>query len=129
MVALVVQGGVTAARTAAADEQRSEPGLGDPLVAQTRAHHLYSDTMADPYDASHGVFFSHIGWLLLWDYSRVLQASRRFVSVADVCADLLLALQEHLDSLWNLACAPCCRRWCPSCFEAKARGMRTWCAA
>ena len=33
----------------------------------------------------------------------MLQASRRFVSVADVGADLLLALQEHLDSLWNLA--------------------------
>ena len=96
---------VIAARTAAADEQQSEAGYGNPLVARTRAHHLYSDTMADLYYASHCVFFSHIGWLLLWEHSRVLQVSRRFVSVADVCANLLLALQEHLDSLWNLA-------WC-----------------
>ena len=60
--------------------------------------------MADPYNASHDVFFSHIGWLLPLEYSRVLQASRRFVSMADVGADLLLALQEHLDPWWNLAC-------------------------
>ena len=36
---------------------------------------------------------------------RVLQASRRIVSMADLGADPLLALQEHLDPWWNLA-------WC-----------------
>ena len=56
-----------------------------------------TDTMADPYDASRGVFFSHFGWLLLRKHSRVLQASRRFVSATDFLADPLLALQEHLD--------------------------------
>ena len=65
---------------------------------------MFSDTLADPYDASRPVFFVHVGWLLLSKLSRVLQASRRFVSVADLWAELLLALQEHLDPWWNLAC-------------------------
>ena len=34
-------------------------------VREHRAHHKYSDTSADPYDASRGLFYSHIGWLLL----------------------------------------------------------------
>jgi fatty-acid desaturase len=67
-----------------------------------RTHHLFSDTMSDPYDASRGFFFSHVGWLLLRKHSRVLKASRRFVSVADLWADPLLALQERLDPWWNL---------------------------
>lgn len=48
------------------------------------------------------MFFSHVGWLLLRKHSRVLQSSRRFVSVADLRADPLLALQDRLDPWWNL---------------------------
>ena len=34
-------------------------------VREHRAHHKYSDTASDPYDASRGLFYSHMGWLLL----------------------------------------------------------------
>lgn len=30
-----------------------------------RAHHRYTDTDLDPYSANRGLFFSHIGWILL----------------------------------------------------------------
>ena len=30
-----------------------------------RAHHRYTDTDRDPYNATKGLFHSHIGWLLL----------------------------------------------------------------
>lgn len=33
-------------------------------VRDHRVHHKYSDTNADPHNASRGFFFSHIGWLL-----------------------------------------------------------------
>jgi stearoyl-CoA desaturase (Delta-9 desaturase) len=29
-----------------------------------RLHHKYSDTDADPHNASRGFFYSHVGWLL-----------------------------------------------------------------
>lgn len=33
-------------------------------VRDHRQHHKYSDTDADPHNASRGFFFSHIGWLM-----------------------------------------------------------------
>ena len=30
-----------------------------------RVHHKYSETNADPHNAKRGLFFSHIGWLLV----------------------------------------------------------------
>ena len=30
-----------------------------------RAHHRYTDTALDPYNAHEGFFFSHIGWMLV----------------------------------------------------------------
>jgi len=41
-----------------------------------RAHHRYTDTDLDPYNAHKGLFFSHIGWMLL--------KPRRKPGVADV---------------------------------------------
>lgn len=34
-------------------------------VRYHRAHHKYTDTDADPYNAARGLFYSHIGWLML----------------------------------------------------------------
>lgn len=33
-------------------------------VRDHRQHHKYSDTDADPHNASRGFFFSHVGWLM-----------------------------------------------------------------
>ena len=41
-----------------------------------RAHHRYTDTELDPYNAHKGFFFSHIGWMLI--------KPRRRPGVADV---------------------------------------------
>ena len=41
-----------------------------------RAHHRYTDTALDPYNAHEGFFFSHIGWMLV--------KPRRKPGVADV---------------------------------------------
>ena len=60
-------------------------GFAIPWSRDNRTHHLFSDTKADPYDMSRGVF-SHFGWLLLCKHSRVLQASGRSMSAADFSA-------------------------------------------
>ena len=41
-----------------------------------RAHHRYTDTDLDPYNAHRGFWFSHIGWMLL--------KPRRKIGVADI---------------------------------------------
>lgn len=41
-----------------------------------RAHHRYTDTGLDPYNAHHGFWYSHIGWMLL--------KPRRKPGVADI---------------------------------------------
>ncbi|GAB1860120.1 Acyl-delta desaturase [Camponotus japonicus] len=37
-----------------------------------RLHHKFMDTDADPYNARRGIFFSHIGWLLIHKHPEVL---------------------------------------------------------
>ena len=81
-----------------------------------RTHHLFSDTKADPYDATRGFFYSHVGWLLLKKHSAVVRASREYVTVDDLENDSILAVQRNLDPVWNLF-------WC---FVFPASIARCW---
>ncbi|GLH16446.1 Acyl-CoA Delta(11) desaturase [Gryllus bimaculatus] len=41
-------------------------------VRDHRVHHKYSETDADPHNASRGFFFSHVGWLLVRKHPDIL---------------------------------------------------------
>jgi fatty-acid desaturase len=61
---------------------------GGPIswVATHRAHHLYSDTARDPHDARRGFFWSHMGWLFLYNSAR-LTRDQEWHAARDIAAD------------------------------------------
>ncbi|EGF80301.1 hypothetical protein BATDEDRAFT_11509, partial [Batrachochytrium dendrobatidis JAM81] len=55
-----------------------------------RAHHRYTDTSKDPYNARKGIFWSHLGWLLVkTDYSTVGR-----VDISDLNSDPVVMWQH-----------------------------------
>ena len=69
-----------------------------------RKHHRYvDDTNRDPYPATKGFWFSHIGWILR-EYDHI---ENDFTNVKDLCRDPILAWQHkyylHLVVLTNVA--------------------------
>ena len=57
-----------------------------------RVHHKCSETAADPHDASRGIFFSHMGWLLIRKSPAVLIAGNKFNPMNVLC-DPVVAFQ------------------------------------
>lgn len=55
-----------------------------------RAHHRYTDTDKDPYSAHRGVFFSHIGWMLINRPKNRIG----YADVADLDADPIIRWQH-----------------------------------
>ncbi|EDW16357.1 acyl-CoA Delta-9 desaturase [Drosophila mojavensis] len=69
-----------------------------------RVHHKYSETDADPHNATRGFFFSHIGWLLCKKHPEV-KAKGKGVDLSDLRADPVLMFQKkHYFILMPLAC-------------------------
>ncbi|XP_052742517.1 acyl-CoA Delta-9 desaturase-like [Bicyclus anynana] len=58
-------------------------------VRDHRVHHKFSDTEADPHNANRGLFFSHIGWLMLKKNDQVLNAGK-LIDMSDITDDPLL---------------------------------------
>jgi stearoyl-CoA desaturase (delta-9 desaturase) len=58
-----------------------------------RAHHKYTDTEADPHDATRGFFFAHIGWLLL-PKTAELKKKGETIPCGDLLADPAVAFQK-----------------------------------
>lgn len=58
-----------------------------------RVHHKYSETDADPHNATRGFFFSHIGWLLCKKHPEV-KAKGKGVDLSDLRADPVLMFQK-----------------------------------
>lgn len=60
-----------------------------------RAHHRYTDTNLDPYDARKGLFYSHIGWLLMKPRRKT-----GFVDISDLEHDKYVQWQSrHISAL------------------------------
>jgi len=59
-------------------------------VRDHRAHHRYTDSDYDPYDARKGFFYSHIGWLL-WERD---QKSLAHVDISDLSSNPLFIWQH-----------------------------------
>ncbi|CAK1581049.1 unnamed protein product [Parnassius mnemosyne] len=58
-------------------------------VRDHRVHHKYTDTDADPHNAKRGLFFSHIGWLMMKKNSEVILGGKQ-IDMSDIEADPML---------------------------------------
>ncbi|CAG9765375.1 unnamed protein product [Ceutorhynchus assimilis] len=61
-------------------------------VRDHRVHHKFTDTNADPHNASRGFFFSHIGWLMTKKHPDVLNKGKN-IDMSDVLADPVVKFQ------------------------------------
>lgn len=59
-----------------------------------RAHHKFSETPADPHDATRGFFFSHVGWLLVRKHPDVF-AKGKTIDCSDLLADPVVRFQRR----------------------------------
>ncbi|XP_028822335.1 acyl-CoA desaturase [Denticeps clupeoides] len=59
-----------------------------------RVHHKFSETDADPHNASRGFFFAHIGWLLVRKHPDVIEKGSK-LDLADLKADKVVMLQRR----------------------------------
>jgi stearoyl-CoA desaturase (delta-9 desaturase) len=66
-----------------------------------RVHHKHSETDADPHNASRGLFFSHIGWLLVKKHPAVIKAGKEFIN-DDLLADPVVKFQKNCDPWFAL---------------------------
>nr|ABX71630.1 acyl-CoA-delta11-desaturase [Lampronia capitella] len=62
-------------------------------VRDHRMHHKYSDTDADPHNATRGFFFSHVGWLLTRKHPEVKRRGKD-IDMMDIYNDSLLKFQK-----------------------------------
>lgn len=58
-----------------------------------RVHHKFSETDADPHNATRGFFFSHMGWLLVRKHPDV-KVKGKAIDMSDLEADPLLKFQK-----------------------------------
>lgn len=58
-----------------------------------RVHHKFSETDADPHNATRGFFFSHVGWLLTKKHPDV-KAKGKILDLSDLHADPILMFQK-----------------------------------
>lgn len=72
-------------------------------VRDHRVHHKYSDTDADPHNSTRGLFFSHIGWLLLRKHPDVAEKGRK-LDMSDLNADPLVMFQKRYYYQLYIAC-------------------------
>ncbi|XP_055706991.1 acyl-CoA Delta-9 desaturase-like [Phlebotomus papatasi] len=62
-------------------------------VRDHRQHHKYSDTDADPHNASRGFFFSHVGWLMSKKHPKVIEIGKG-IDMSDIEADSWIMFQK-----------------------------------
>jgi len=66
-----------------------------------RVHHKYSETEADPHDATRGFFFAHMGWLFVKKHPAVIAAGRE-LDFSDLLEDSVVMFQKKLDPWFAL---------------------------
>ncbi|CAH2100648.1 unnamed protein product [Euphydryas editha] len=62
-------------------------------VRDHRMHHKYSDTDADPHNPTRGVFYSHMGWLLVRKNEEVKKRGK-FIDMSDIYSNPVLMFQK-----------------------------------
>lgn len=70
-----------------------------------RVHHKWSETHADPYNANRGMFFSHVGWLLMKKHPDVMKYGNK-LNFDDVLSDPIVQFQrKYYQPLFWSVCA------------------------
>jgi stearoyl-CoA desaturase (delta-9 desaturase) len=65
-----------------------------------RAHHRYTDTKKDPYNAKRGFWYSHVGWLI-WNRDAWPDLYEEVeIDISDLKKDPLLRLQAKFFPMW-----------------------------
>ncbi|XP_056291626.1 stearoyl-CoA desaturase b [Pseudoliparis swirei] len=59
-----------------------------------RVHHKYSETDADPHNATRGFFFSHVGWLMVRKHPDVIEKGKK-LDMSDLKADKVVMFQKR----------------------------------
>lgn len=62
-------------------------------IRDHRLHHKYSDTDADPHNATRGFFYSHMGWLLVKKHPEVKRRGRS-LDMSDIYSNRVLMFQK-----------------------------------
>uniref|UniRef100_A0A2A4JV26 Fatty acid desaturase domain-containing protein n=1 Tax=Heliothis virescens TaxID=7102 RepID=A0A2A4JV26_HELVI len=70
-------------------------------VRDHRLHHKFSDTDADPHNASRGFFFSHIGWLMMKKNEEVMKQGKK-IDMSDIEGDEILMFQEKYNTILKI---------------------------
>ncbi|GBP39002.1 hypothetical protein EVAR_95622_1 [Eumeta japonica] len=71
-------------------------------VRDHRVHHKFSDTDADPHNANRGLFFSHIGWLMMKKNPEVIKKGKE-IDMSDIHNDKLLRWHQRYFTPLKLA--------------------------
>jgi len=66
-----------------------------------RVHHKFSETDADPHNATRGFFFAHMGWLFVKKHPDVVKAGRD-LDFSDLKEDPCVLFQKKLDPWFTL---------------------------
>lgn len=66
-----------------------------------RVHHKFSETDADPHNATRGFFFAHVGWLLIKKHPDIVKSGRD-LDFSDLKEDSLVMFQKKLDPWFQL---------------------------
>ncbi|TNN80913.1 Acyl-CoA desaturase [Liparis tanakae] len=59
-----------------------------------RVHHKYSETDADPHNATRGFFFAHVGWLMVRKHPDVIEKGKK-LELSDLKADEVVMFQKR----------------------------------
>ncbi|XP_037638390.1 stearoyl-CoA desaturase b [Sebastes umbrosus] len=59
-----------------------------------RVHHKFSETDADPHNATRGFFFAHIGWLMVRKHPDVIEKGKK-LELSDLKADKVVMFQRR----------------------------------
>jgi len=63
-----------------------------------RVHHKFSETDADPHNATRGLFFSHVGWLLCKKHPEVIEKGKQ-IDISDLKECPILSFQNKYYSI------------------------------
>jgi len=66
-----------------------------------RVHHKFSETDADPHNATRGFFFAHMGWLYVKKHADIVKAGRE-LKFDDLSSDPVVMIQKKLDPWFAL---------------------------
>jgi stearoyl-CoA desaturase (delta-9 desaturase) len=60
-----------------------------------RVHHKFSETNADPHNATRGFFFAHCGWLMVRKHPQVKERGK-LIDISDISSDPVCAFQRKV---------------------------------